>query len=153
MKVTSVLKRDYIIGDLEATDKEGAIKEILTVFPPEVLPVESPIAFKVLMEREMLGSTGIGDGVAIPHGTIGGLEEILLACGRSKKGIFFSSCDGKPVYLIFLMLAPENYAGQHLKLLAKISKMLRDGSFRSSLIEAATVDEMYDVIAEKDDQF
>ncbi|HPR15219.1 MAG TPA: PTS sugar transporter subunit IIA, partial [Smithella sp.] len=104
----------------------------------------------ILKQRENLGSTGIGEGVAIPHGKISNLNDIVVAFGRSEKGIAYDSLDGKPVHLFFLLLAPENSAGQHLKILAKISKMLKDVYFRNKLIAAKSRDELYQIIIDQE---
>jgi len=106
----------------------------------------------VLMAREELGSTGIGDGIAIPHGKIPELDELIVSCGRSKKGIDFNARDGKPVHFFFLLLAPENSAGQHLKVLAMISRLSRNKVFRKKLMEAGSITELYELIVEKDDR-
>ena len=106
----------------------------------------------VLLERERLGSTGIGDGIAIPHGKLSGLEEMVVSFGRSREGIAFEAMDGKPVHLFFLLMAPENSAGQHLKALAKISRMLKDANFRKSLLEAKMHEDLFRIIAAKDDE-
>jgi PTS system nitrogen regulatory IIA component len=105
----------------------------------------------ILLQREKLGSTGIGDGVAIPHGKLGTLQDIVLAFGRSREGVAFDSIDGRPVHLFFLLLAPENSAGQHLKALAKISKMLKVGNFRKKLMEAKSKNDIYKVIIEQEE--
>jgi PTS system nitrogen regulatory IIA component len=104
-----------------------------------------------LLDREKLGSTGIGDGIAIPHGKLADLDELIVTFGRSKEGVNFDSMDGKPANLFFLLLAPENTTGLHLKVLAKISKMLKDNTFRKKLIEAKSKDELYLIIGDKDD--
>jgi PTS system nitrogen regulatory IIA component len=106
---------------------------------------------KTLLDREKLGSTGIGDGIAIPHGKLADLDELIVSFGRSRQGVEFDSMDGKPANLFFLLLAPENTTGLHLKALAKISKMLKDSAFRKKLIEAKSKDELYVIIADKDD--
>jgi PTS system nitrogen regulatory IIA component len=105
---------------------------------------------EVLLEREKLGSTGIGDGIAIPHGKLAGLDNLIISFGRSREGVGFDSLDGNPVYIFFLLMAPENSAGQHLKALAKISRMLKDRDFRKGLTEAESSEEMYNLIIEKD---
>ncbi len=87
------------------------------------------------LDRGKFGSTGIGDGVAIPHGKLKGMENILCAFGRSKEGLDFDAVDGKPVHIFFLLLAPEDSASLHLKMLSRISKVLRDPSFRKNLVE------------------
>jgi PTS system nitrogen regulatory IIA component len=105
----------------------------------------------VLLEREKLGSTGIGDGIAIPHGKMSGLNDLMISFGRSKDGIDFNAMDGKPVHLFFLLMAPENSAGQHLKILAKLSRMLKDTNFRKKLMSAKSKDELYKIIEERND--
>jgi len=115
------------------------------------LKIDKARAIDVLQQREKLGSTGIGDGVAIPHGKVSDLHELVVAFGRSKKGIAFDAIDGKPVHLFFLLLAPENSTGQHLKALAKISKMLKTPNFRKKLIEAKTKSDLYKAIVEQDE--
>ena len=114
-------------------------------FDPEAM-------LRVFLEREQLGSTGIGDGIAIPHGKLAGLDGMVLAFGRSRKGVEFEALDGKPVHLFFLLAAPENSAGRHLKALARISRMLKDGAFRRNLLEAKERDDLVRIIAQKDDE-
>ena len=105
------------------------------------------------MERERLGSTGIGDGIALPHGKLRELKRLLISFGRSINGLNFDSIDEEPAYLFFLLLAPENSAGKHLKALAKISRMLKDGNFRRRLMGAKSRAEVYKIIVGKDEEF
>jgi PTS system nitrogen regulatory IIA component len=107
----------------------------------------------VLIDRERLGSTGIGDGVAIPHGKIHGIEQPIISFGRSRKGLDFESMDGEPVHLFFLLVAPENSASIHLKALARIARILKNSSFRKVLIEARSRKEIYDIITQNDEDF
>ncbi|MDH3801907.1 MAG: PTS sugar transporter subunit IIA, partial [Deltaproteobacteria bacterium] len=108
---------------------------------------------EVLLERERLGSTGIGDGIAIPHGKVQDLDELVLSFGRSSQGIEFDSMDGRPTHLFFLLIAPENSAGIHLRALAKISRLLKSSHFRQRLLEAGTEEELFQVIQEEDKEF
>jgi PTS system nitrogen regulatory IIA component len=108
---------------------------------------------RVLLERERLGSTGIGDGVAIPHGKLHGVTHPIISFGRSLKGLDFESMDGEPAFLFFLLVAPENSASVHLKALAKIAKILKNGSFRKVLMEASTKQELYQTIIQNDEEF
>jgi PTS system nitrogen regulatory IIA component len=105
------------------------------------------------LERERLGSTGIGDGIALPHGKLRELNKLLISFGRSINGLNFDSIDEQPAYLFFLLLAPENSAGIHLKALAKISRMLKDGNFRRRLMGAKSREEIYKIIIDKDEEF
>ncbi len=152
MKITELLKKEYILEQLKAKNKQEALAELAGVFIKGKNKFDTGAMLRVLLEREKLGSTGIGDGIAIPHGKLAGLDEILVAFGRSPEGIAFEALDGKPVHLFFLLMAPENSAGQHLKALAKISRMLKDGVFRKKLLEARMHDDLVRVITEKDDE-
>ena len=108
---------------------------------------------EVLLDRERLGSTGIGDNIAIPHGKLAQLSRLMLCFGRSIKGVDFDSMDGKPSHLFFMLLAPVNSAGLHLKALAKISRMLMSQPFRDHLLKAEGTEEIYRLIAERDAEF
>ena len=108
---------------------------------------------EVLLDRERLGNTGIGDNIAIPHGKLPQLSRLMLCFGRSLKGVDFDSMDGKPSHLFFMLLAPVNSAGLHLKALAKISRMLMSQPFRDNLMQAKGAEEIYRLIAERDAEF
>ena len=146
-----MLKTDYILEELKSDNKRDVLKELVGSFMKIHQKLDSEATLNVLFEREKLGSTGIGEGIAIPHGKITGLDQLILSFGRSAVGIDFDAMDGKPVHLFFLLIAPENSAGQHLKTLAKISKMLKDGVFRTKLMAAKSKDELYKIIANQDD--
>jgi nitrogen PTS system EIIA component len=152
MKITDMLKREFVLEQLKAGNKRDALTELAGVFALGRIKVDSEAMLHVLLERERLGSTGIGDGIAIPHGKLPGLEEMVVSFGRSREGIAFEAMDGKPVHLFFLLMAPENSAGQHLKALAKISRMLKDANFRKSLLEAKMHEDLFRIIAAKDDE-
>jgi PTS system nitrogen regulatory IIA component len=152
MKITELLKKEFILEQLKAKSKPEVLAELAGVFIKGKIKFDSGAMLRALLEREKLGSTGIGDGIAIPHGKLAGLDEILVAFGRSREGIAFEALDGKPVHLFFLLMAPENSAGQHLKALAKISHMLKDGVFRKKLLEVQMHDDLVRVITEKDDE-
>lgn len=152
MKITDMLKREFVLEQLKAGNKRDALAELAGVFAQGRIKVDSEAMLHVLLERERLGSTGIGDGIAIPHGKLPGLEEMVVSFGRSREGIAFEAMDGKPVHLFFLLMAPENSAGQHLKALAKISRMLKDANFRKDLLDAKMHDDLFRIIVEKDDE-
>ena len=107
---------------------------------------------RVLQERERLGSTGIGDGVAIPHGKLKNIEHLMISFGRSRAGIDFDSMDGKPAHLFFLLVAPEESVGVHLKMLARISKLLKSPVVRQRLLEASTGEDLCRIIAEEEEK-
>jgi PTS system nitrogen regulatory IIA component len=153
MHITEIFKKEFIIEDLKARSKRGVLTELSDLFALGSAKVDTKHMVDVLMEREKLGSTGIGDGIAIPHGKLKGLETLLLSFGRSREGVDFESIDGKPVHLFFLLMAPESSTGQHLKALAKISRMLKDERFRSELLSASSAEALFKAITEKDETF
>jgi nitrogen PTS system EIIA component len=151
MKITEMLKKEFIIEALTSTTKKETLLELSQVIlrnDPLYKPEE---VVNVLLDREKLGSTGIGDGIAIPHGKLAKLDELVVSFGRSREGIDFNAMDGKPVHLFFLLLAPENSAGVHLKALAKLSRMLKDVDFRVKLLQAGSTEDIYRTISDKDD--
>jgi nitrogen PTS system EIIA component len=152
MKITDMLCREFVLGELTVTNKHDVLAELTGVFAKGGIKINPEAMVAVLLEREKLGSTGIGGGIAIPHGKIGGIEEMLVSFGRSREGISFDAMDGKPVHLFFLLMAPENSVGLHLKALAKISRMLKDATLRENLLKAQTQEDLYRIIAEKDDE-
>lgn len=135
MKLMDFLNPEAISANLQATNKKEAIKELveLLIKAGEVKEKDKDKVVKVLLEREALGSTGIGQGIGIPHGKFGAARRLIGACGISRKGVDFESLDGEPVYIFFLLVAPEDSAGPHLKALARVSRLLKDKYFRDSL--------------------
>jgi PTS system nitrogen regulatory IIA component len=105
---------------------------------------------EVLNEREKLGSTGIGEGVAIPHGKVGGLPKLVAAFAVSHAGVDFEAIDGKPSQIFFALVAPENSAGIHLKALARISRLFKNAKFRGQILEAKDAQEIYQLIVQED---
>lgn len=152
MKILDTLKEGAIIAELNATDKKAVLEE-LTDTLAEGSGVRQEEMVRVLLERERLGSTGIGGGIAIPHGKLGLLQSLLMAFGRSREGVDFDAMDGKPAHLFFLLLAPENSTGAHLKMLARISRSLKNSVFRERLMNAADGRELYMVIQREDEDF
>ena len=152
MKICDVLDRKSILPDLKARNKKGILEE-LVVPVAEVAGVSQKDLSKVLMERERLGSTGIGGGIGIPHGKMKNLESLVLGFGLSRKGVDFESLDGQPTHIFFLLVTPENSTGLHLKLLARISRILKNDPFKSRLLEAADGDEILGIIKEEDEEF
>ena len=138
MKIMDFLNEEAVSADLKATNKEGVIRELveLLVKAGEVDNKSKESLVKTLLAREALGSTGIGQGIGIPHGKYGGIKELVASFGISQKGIDYDSLDGEPAYIFFLLIAPEDTAGPHLKALARISRFLKDKFFRESLRQA-----------------
>jgi PTS system nitrogen regulatory IIA component len=152
MRILDSLKEESIIAELNATDKKGVLEK-LTGAVAKTSGVGQEEMIRVLLERERLGSTGIGGGIAIPHGKLESLESMLVGFGRSHKGVDFEALDGKPAHIFFLLMAPENSTGAHLRMLARISRLLKDSTFKERLMTAADRRELYMVIANEDHEF
>ena len=152
MKICDVLDRKSILPDLKARNKLGILEE-LVVPVAEIAGVTQKDLTKVLMDRERLGSTGIGGGIGIPHGKMKNLESLVLGFGLSRKGVDFESLDGRPTHIFFLLVTPENSTGLHLKLLARISRILKNDPFKSRLLEAVDSEEILGIIKEEDEEF
>jgi nitrogen PTS system EIIA component len=150
MQLDQILKIEFINANLSAGNKDEALEELIDTIIKGGIKLKQSSTIEILTQRESLGSTGIGDGVAIPHGKIPELDDVIIAFGRSKEGVPFNSLDGKPVHLFFLLLAPENSSGQHLKILAKISKMLKDADFRNKLLKAESQIDLHEIIMEQE---
>ena len=153
MKILEFIDEKRIIPELTSTKKVDVIKELIASIATYEKKIDKEELLKVLLEREELGSTGIGDGIAIPHGKFKKINKIIAAFGRSFNGVDFKSMDGKMAHLFFLLVAPENSAGIHLKALARISRFLKDSSFRKKLMEAKGVIEILEVIREEDEKY
>jgi Phosphotransferase system mannitol/fructose-specific IIA domain (Ntr-type) len=151
MKICQYLKPDLIISELKAGNKEEVLKELADWIVDHVSGLDAGEVLQVLLDRERLGSTGIGEGFAIPHGKLKHLEVMVIAFGRSRQGIPFDSLDGKAAFYFFVLIAPEDSAGLHLKALAKISRFLKNSSFKENLFRASDRQELQKVIQEQDD--
>lgn len=152
MKVTDVLTKELIIPELRGREKREVLEEMSEELASRVEGINKDRLLELLLEREKLGSTGIGHGVAIPHTKIKGIEGVIVAFGRSKRGVNFQSMDNRPVHLFFLIVAPEDSTVLHLKVLASISRLLKDGAFRKRLIKAQTREDIYRIIEEEDNR-
>ncbi len=153
MKITDILVREASILDLAATTKTDILAELAGSLSATESALDRDGLLTVLCEREALQSTGIGEGVAIPHGKVQGLDRLVATFARSKGGVDFESIDGQPTQLFFLLVVPEQSGGQHLKALARISRFFRDASFREKLLSATDLDEIFRAIEEEDAKF
>jgi PTS system nitrogen regulatory IIA component len=152
MRIQDIIPPEAVVDGLLAETKEEVLRELSEAVCRR-LPALSPVRLTaILMDREGLGSTGIGEGVAIPHGKIPGIDRLVAVFGRSRGGVQFASLDGKPARLFFLILAPENSAGMHLKALARISRLLKDQRFRERLLAAEGAEELSQVLREEDER-
>ena len=151
MKIQDVLHKEAIIFELKAIDKKGVLEELVEPVA-QIAGVKHDYLVRVLMERERLGSTGIGDGVGIPHGKLKDIDSLILGCGLSRKGVDFEAMDGQPTHIFFLLVTPENSTGLHLKLLAQISRILKKEYFKQRLLNASDIDEIYSIIKEEEEE-
>lgn len=149
MKILDVLHKETILVDLKSVDKKGVLDE-LGAPVAQVAGVNHEDLMRVLMDRERLGSTGIGGGIGIPHGKMKNLESMVVGFGLSRKGVDFESIDGLPTYIFFLLITPEDSTGLHLKLLARISRILKNDHFREKLLDATDSDEILSIIEEEE---
>lgn len=153
MRITELMDRDLIVPELHSNTKKEVLKELVDRITRKELDIDGSDLLRVLLEREELGSTGIGDGIAIPHGKVKKITGLMVSFGRSLGGVDFESMDGKPTHIIFLLIAPENSAGIHLKALARLSRLLKDSRFRKNIMEADSSQEIYDLIAQEDEKY
>jgi PTS system nitrogen regulatory IIA component len=153
MKIMDYLDEEWVIADLQGADKTSILKELsgVLVKPCKASSVEELL--QVLLDREKLGSTGIGEGIAIPHGRLKKLKKFFISFGRSVKGVEFDSIDRKPSQLFFLVMAPENSAVDNLKLLSRIVKLLKEPSYKKRLLEAPSRKELFQIISEEDEKY
>jgi PTS system nitrogen regulatory IIA component len=136
-----------------ATEKRAILEELAAHMAGQNARIDRAVLARVLIEREQLASTAIGEGVAIPHGKLGAVGEIVACLGRAQAGVEFDSMDGQPTYLFFVLVAPEASTGAHLKALARISRVFKDPDFRKRLLAASDADSMYQVVAEEDAKY
>lgn len=169
MKIVDFVRPELIVSELAARDKNEVIRELAahlaahalppagaTPAPagaPRPAPIDAEVVAKLLLERERLASTAIGEGVAIPHGKLDAVGKLVACVGRAPQGVDFDSMDGRPTHLFFVLVAPENSTGVHLKALARISRLFKDPGFRTRLMQAKDAGEMYRVIADEDAKY
>lgn len=152
MKIMDFINTEAVAADLKAVTKEGVIKELSGLLAKAGAIKDDKMLVRTLLDREALGSTGIGQGVGIPHGKCSIVKELVAAFGISKRGVDFNALDGEPVYIFFLLLAPEDSAGPHLKALARISRLLKDKYVRDNLIKAESQQEILKILKEEDEK-
>lgn len=151
MKISDFLSPDAVLADIGGTKKREVLEELCAPMAARFPAVGTQRLLEVLEEREKLGSTGIGDGVAIPHGKLPGLPGLMATFGRSAEGVDFDALDGKPTHLFFALFAPESSAGIHLKALARISRLLKSAQLRAKILAAADAAEIYDLLTGEDE--
>ena len=153
MKITDFLTAQGVIPELAAREKGAVLREMAQGLAAQRDSLNADEVLQVLWERERISTTAIGEGVAIPHGKLAGIERVLGVFARSPDGVDFAAMDGGSTHLFFVLLAPENAAADHLKALARISRLLKDAAFRSRLMEGQTREELFQIIAAEDQKF
>ncbi|HXU61767.1 MAG TPA: PTS sugar transporter subunit IIA [Polyangia bacterium] len=153
MRVVDFLQPEAVVANLGATTKPAVLAELSERMARVVPGVDASTLRRILEERELLASTAIGDGIAIPHGKLDSVGHLVGVLGRAVNGIEFESIDGKPTHLVFMLVAPASSTGVHLKALARLSRLFRDPDFRQRLLAAPDSEAMYRVIAEEDAKY
>ena len=153
MKITDFLTVDTVIPSLNSQEKNAVLRELAQALVANYHGLDQQKVIEVLRERERISTTAIGEGVAIPHGKLADVERVLGMFARSVEGVDFASLDGGPTHLFFVLIAPENAAADHLKALARISRLLKDEAFRRRLLAGKNSQEIYQMIATEDDKF
>jgi PTS system nitrogen regulatory IIA component len=150
VRISEFLSPEAVIADMQARAKPEVLRELSTALVRAHPQLQEDKLVEVLREREKLGSTGIGEGVAIPHGKLPGMTQLLATFGVSREGLDFEAIDGKPTHLFFALVAPENSAGVHLKALARISRLFKNPRFRAAILEAPTAADIHALIVQED---
>ena len=150
MRLIDILTQDCIVSDLKGRVKREVLEEMVAEVTFKFADLNKERLLEVILERERLGSTGIGYGVAIPHARLKGLNSVIILFGRSLSGVEFQALDERPAHLFFLIVAPEDSTTAHIKILARISRLLQDAVLRNRLMVASTQEEIYSIIAEED---
>jgi PTS system nitrogen regulatory IIA component len=161
MKIIDFLRPELIAPNLQGKDKREVLGELadhMAGYLPDPPGKYDPAQRRdqllgVLLDRERLASTAIGEGVAIPHGKLRDLGRLSACLGRSPGGVAFDSIDGRPTHIFFVLVAPEHSTGEHLKALARISRLFKDPEFRARLMEAKTAADIYRVVADEDAKY
>lgn len=153
MKVSELLKPEFIIPELKGETKEEIINELIDLFnsDPRIEDIEK--VRNAVLEREKIMSTGVGKGFAIPHGKTNAVKEIVGAFGRAKEGVDYEALDGNPVNLVFLLVGKDNLISTHIKLLSRISRLMNKDDFRHRLKEAGNAEEIAQLFNEEEEHF
>ena len=151
MKIQDFLQPQAVVADLTGTTAAEVLAELCRPVA-QAQGLDAARLVQVLLDREKLGSTGVGDGVAIPHGKLPGLPALVAVFGRSRQGVEYRAADGKPARLFFALFAPENSAGAHLKALSRVSRVFRLPAFREAIMAAPTAEEIRRLILAEDGQ-
>tara|TARA_B100000686_G_scaffold344342_2_gene426776 strand:- start:520 stop:984 length:465 start_codon:yes stop_codon:yes gene_type:complete len=152
MKIQDILKEGFVLSDLSALEKKDALKELSAFLESKKAIKNQTDLLQSLLDRESLGSTGIGENVAIPHAKSDQVKDIMAMFARSTDGVNFDSLDQKPVHYICLLIAPIHSTGLHLKALARIAKLLKSSLLRQTILYAKSAEEIYSILTEEDNK-
>lgn len=150
MRLSEILPVERVVPRIDATDKRTALRALARIFVASDASLSEDDVYRVLSEREAVASTGVGSGVAIPHGRMRGLERMQAALALCPAGVTFEAIDGAPAQIFVAVLAPEHHTGDHLKALARISRVMRDASVRARLLQAEGREALHQVLVEED---
>lgn len=153
MKISELLKPEFVIADLTGSNKEDVINELINLFEDDPRVTDLSKVRDAVLEREKIMSTGVGKSFAIPHGKTGAVNEILAAFGKTKRPIDYQSLDNQPVHLVFLLVGKDNLVSTHIKLLSRISRMMNKDEFRKSLVEAETTEQLLELFRKEEENY
>ncbi|MCY3761038.1 MAG: PTS sugar transporter subunit IIA [Gemmatimonadetes bacterium] len=153
MTLLEILSSKTTIVGLEGNSKEEIIEELVDCLDATNAISDRDKVLQAVVEREKIMSTGIGDGIAIPHGKSDAVQRLVAALGTHRHGVDFEALDGEPAFVFFLLVSPANVSGPHIKALARISRLLKNDEFKKSLIEASAPEEVLEAIAEEEKQY
>ncbi len=152
MLLTQIMKKSSIAVPLKSKEKEDVIKELVGILDKDGLLNDREVVLESVLSREQTRSTGIGSGIAIPHGKSNGVDELAMAIGIAKEPIDFDSIDSKGVTIVVLLVSPSGQTGPHIQALAKISRLMLDEAFRKQLQDAPDAEALYELIREKESE-
>ena len=152
MILSQILRPTCIKAPLEGEDKDSVITELVDLLDANGLLLDKKAVLDAVFLREQTRSTGIGSGIAIPHGKCKEVKELVMAVGITQKGIEFASVDGKPVTIVILLVSPADQTGPHIQALAKISRLMLDEQFKNALEKASSADEAYELLSAKESE-
>jgi fructose-specific phosphotransferase system IIA component len=150
MKLTEIIQPNLIKVPLEGPDKESVITKLVDLLDSNGLLHDRAAVLEAVMKREQTRSTGIGSGIAVPHGKCDAVKDLVMSMGVAHKPIDFSSVDGKGVTIVILLVSPLDKTGPHIQALAKISKLMLDKQFREAVEKVTSAEELYKLISMKE---
>ena len=152
MILSQILKPSCVKVPLEGKDKHSIIIELVNLLDAGKLLLNKDVALQAVLSREQVRSTGIGSGIAIPHGKCNAVRELVIGLGIAAQPVDFDSVDGKPVNIIILLLSPVDQTGPHIQALARISRLMLDEKFKEKLEAAASSEELYELVSERENE-